>query len=141
MDTILLKYHHLGKDYLVYDVCKNSRKLNERAVRTICTRNFGLGTRGILAGPVIEGEKVGMKIYQPDGKESRIDQCAAETFCQYLKDAGYDRTRTFVLHTEAGDLSSDQIQEDAAEAVGKMYLSEQFAFGRFHSVQSGSNQV
>lgn len=131
MDTVLLKYHHLGNDYLVYDVRKNSRKLDSRAVRMICTRNFGLGARGILAGPVMEGQSMGLKSYRPDGKECRIDKTAAETFAQYLKDAGYDRQKRAVLHTEDGDfLLGGSEKQKAAEAVGKMYLSESFAFGK-----------
>lgn len=132
MNTVLLKYHHLGNDYLVYDICKNNRKLDERAIRTICTRNFGLGTSGILAGPVLDGQDVGMKSYQPDGKETRVDKNAAEIFMQYLKDAGYSDRQPLVLHTEAGDLSSGGVQEqEAAEIIGKMYLSESFVFGKY----------
>lgn len=131
MDTVLLKYHHLGNDYLVYDVRKNSRKLDARAVRMICTRNFGLGARGILAGPVMEGQSMGLKVYRPDGQESRIDEPAAETFLQYLEDAGYDRQKRVILHTEDGEIVFKGRQKrEAAEAVGKMYLSESFAFGK-----------
>lgn len=132
MDTILLKYHHLGNEYLVYDICKNNQELNERAVRTICTRNFGLGAQGILVGPVLDGQNVSMKIYQPDGKETRVDKDAAEIFMQYLEDAGYSTRRPLVLHTEAGDISSGSVQGmETAEAIGKMYLSESFVFGKY----------
>lgn len=128
MDTILLKYNHLGSEYLVYDTCKNNLELDARAVRTICNRNFGLGAQGVLAGPVMCGNDMSMKIYQPDGSETVVSRNAAKIFMQYLKDAGYSRQKKLVLHTEDGDVFPEEVQE--ASAVGKMYLSEEYAFGK-----------
>lgn len=129
MDTVLLKYHHSGNDYLVYDICKNSIELDERAIRTICARNFGIGSQGILAGPVGSGDKVGMKIYRPDGSEARVSRNAARIFMRYLKDAGYVKQQELVLHTEEGDIPAEEAGEadgGDVEAVGKLFLSEGF---------------
>lgn len=132
MNTILLKYHHLGNEYLVYDTCKNNFELDVKVIRTICNRNFGLGALGILAGPIMRGKDMCMKSYRPDGSEITVSRNAAETFMQYLKDAGYNKQRDFVLHTEEGDILSEEVQGDVAE-IGKMYLSEEYAFGKkFH---------
>lgn len=129
MNTILLKYNHLGSEYLVYDTCKNNLELDAKAIRTICNRNFGLGAQGVLAGPVMRGKDMSMKIYQPDGSETTVSRNVAKIFMQYLKDAGYSRQQNFVLHTEEGDIFSEEAQEEVS-AVGKMYLSEEYAFGK-----------
>lgn len=126
MNTILLKYDHLGSEYLVYDTCKNNLELDAKAIRTICNRNFGLGTQGILAGPVMQGNDMSMKIYQPDGRETAVNRNAAKIFMQYLKDAGYSKQQELVLHTEEGDIFSEEVS-DQVSAVGKMYLSEEYA--------------
>ena len=129
MDTVLLKYHHLGNDYLVYDTCKNDIELDAKAIRTICSRNFGLGSQGILAGPVMSGGQMGMKSYHPDGSEARVNRNAMRIFRQYLEDAGYLERKEAVLHTEAGALSFQEDAEQEREAVaeiGKLFLSEKF---------------
>lgn len=128
MNTVLLKYNHLGSEYLVYDTCKNNLELDERAVRTICNQNFGLGTQGVLAGPFMAGKDMSIKIYQPNGRETTISRNAAKIFMQYLKDAGYSTQQNFVIHTEAGDIFPEEMAE--VSAVGKMYLSEEYAFGK-----------
>ena len=128
MNTILMKYHHHGSEYLVYDTCKNNLELDERAVRTICNRNFGLGAQGVLAGPVMTGKDLCIKIYQPDGSETSISPNAAKIFKQYLKDAGYSGENGLVIHTEEGDLFPEEMSE--VSAVGKIYLSEEYAFGK-----------
>ena len=45
------KYHSLGNDYLVYDIRKNQEELDEEKILRVCSRNFGIGSDGIVAGP------------------------------------------------------------------------------------------
>lgn len=129
MDTVLLKYHSLGNDYLVYDTCKNNIKLDSKAVRAICARNFGLGSEGILAGPVMDGHYVEMKIFRPDGSEAGVGRDEAQIFSRYLKDAGYLEHQKLVLHTVEGDVlaENENVSEmQGTSAVGKLFLSEEF---------------
>jgi len=70
MNIILEKYHGLGNDYIVVDPNKNSINLNTDTIKLICNRNFGVESDGILYGPIIEGEKIKVKIYNPDGSEA-----------------------------------------------------------------------
>ena len=45
------KYHSLGNDYLVYDIRKNQEELDQEKIIRVCSRNFGIGSDGIVAGP------------------------------------------------------------------------------------------
>ena len=45
------KYHSLGNDYLVYDIRKNREELDQEKIVRVCSRNFGIGSDGIVAGP------------------------------------------------------------------------------------------
>ena len=56
MKMELERYHGLGIDYLVFDPNKNELELNPKNVSMLCNRNMGLGSDGILEGPLL-GEK------------------------------------------------------------------------------------
>lgn len=65
------KYHALGNDYLVLDP-KDAPELpgTDDTIR-ICHRNFGLGSDGILYGPIpTERADFGLRIINPDGSEA-----------------------------------------------------------------------
>jgi len=47
------KYHGLGNDYIVIDPKDTEIKLNADMIKRICHRNYGIGSDGILYGPVI----------------------------------------------------------------------------------------
>ena len=65
------KYHALGNDYLVLDPSERSECLSENEIVRICHRNFGLGSDGILWGPVPSDEAdFGLRILNPDGSEA-----------------------------------------------------------------------
>ena len=65
------KYHALGNDYLVLNP-KDLKELPEKeAIIRICHRNFGLGSDGILFGPLpSEKADFGLRIMNPDGSEA-----------------------------------------------------------------------
>ena len=46
------KYHALGNDYLVIEPSGLPAPLSPAAIRAICQRNTGLGSDGILLGPL-----------------------------------------------------------------------------------------
>ena len=62
MEMTLSKYHSFGNDYLIYDCRKNEYELKPEDIRNICSRRFGAGGDGILAGPVPMFGKTGVKI-------------------------------------------------------------------------------
>ncbi len=89
MNIVLEKYHGLGNDYFVFDPNKNELKLTKENVRKICDRNFGMGSDGILEGPIFQEDKIYVKVWNPDGSEAEKSGNGDRIFAKYLKDAGY----------------------------------------------------
>lgn len=69
-EITLRKYHGLGNDYLIYDPNRNACELQERQVEALCRRNLGVGADGILYGPFFDGDKMRVRIFNPDGSEA-----------------------------------------------------------------------
>ncbi|MFC1490884.1 diaminopimelate epimerase, partial [Candidatus Latescibacterota bacterium] len=46
------KYHALGNDYIVINPQENNHPLTPDRIRRICHRNYGIGSDGILFGPL-----------------------------------------------------------------------------------------
>ena len=82
----LKKYHGLGNDYLIYDPNQNRELLQERQIQLLCRRNTGVGADGILFGPVLENEKIKVRIFNPDGSEAERSGNGIRIFSKYLKD-------------------------------------------------------
>ena len=57
---VLEKYHCMGNDYLVFDPNKNDLELNAENIKKMCSRHFGIGADGILAGPYLGGRMIFM---------------------------------------------------------------------------------
>ena len=55
----------------------------------LCDRNFGIGSDGILEGPILDGGQMYVKIYNPDGSEAPKSGNGMGIFARYLRDAGY----------------------------------------------------
>ena len=80
---IFEKYHGLGNDYLVYDPNKNQMNLNKERIRLICDRNFGLGSDGILEGPLLNESGLKFRVWNPDGSEAEISGNGIRIFSRY----------------------------------------------------------
>ncbi|MGB0744394.1 MAG: diaminopimelate epimerase, partial [Opitutales bacterium] len=106
------KYHALGNDYLVLDP-KNSELPDEASIVRICHRNFGLGSDGILYGP-LETEKAdfGLRILNPDGSEAEKSGNGLRIFARYLYDTGAVKNDAFTVDTLGGVVTC-QISEGA----------------------------
>lgn len=98
------KYHSLGNDYLVYDCRKNREELTKEKISRICNRNFGIGSDGIVAGPYQDGEKLCVRVFNPDGTEAEQGGNAVRIFAHYLKEAGYIQRESFSLETKSGEV-------------------------------------
>ena len=102
-EITLRKYHGLGNDYLIYDPNRNACELQERQVEALCRRNLGVGADGILYGPFFDGDKMRVRIFNPDGSEAEKSGNGIRIFSKYLKDMGYVTEESYVLHTKAGE--------------------------------------
>ncbi len=98
------KYHALGNDYLVLDPADAPRLPSPRDIRLICHRNYGLGSDGILYGPLptSDGGDFGLRILNPDGSEAEKSGNGLRIFARYLLDTGRVSHAPFKVSTPGG---------------------------------------
>lgn len=120
MRIVVEKYHGLGNDYLVYDPNKNKMKLNASNVQLMCNRNFGVGADGILEGPILDGEKISMVVWNPDGSVAEKSGNGVRIFAKYLKDAGYVQKKDFTIHSQGGEASVHYLNEEGTRLKASM---------------------
>lgn len=107
------KYHALGNDYLIYDPERDEDSFTEEQIIRICHRNFGLGSDGILVGPLrSEKAEFGLKILNPDGSEAEKSGNGLRIFARYLRDSGKVGSEAFSVDTLGGVVSC-QVSENA----------------------------
>ena len=115
MSVIFYKYHALGNDYIVIDPNKSQIDLTEDRIKLICHRNFGVGSDGILLGPIFNGEKIALRIFNPDGSEAEKSGNGIRIFSRYLLDAEYIKEKSFYLDTLGG-----QVKVEYLDDVGRL---------------------
>ncbi|MFL2848068.1 MAG: diaminopimelate epimerase [Coraliomargaritaceae bacterium] len=120
------KYHALGNDYLVLDPKDCPDILDDDAIIRICHRNFGLGSDGILYGPLpTEGADCALKIFNPDGSEAEKSGNGLRIFARYLHDHKLIKSNPFKVITLGGEVTIDI--EDPASAITVDMGSVRFA--------------
>ena len=68
------KYHALGNDYIVINPADVGGELTTSQIRLICHRNYGVGSDGLLIGPLETSEcDFALRIFNPDGSEAYAD--------------------------------------------------------------------
>jgi diaminopimelate epimerase len=100
------KYHALGNDYIVLD----PRDFPAWApaptvaqIRVVCHRNFGVGSDGILWGPLASAQSdFGLRIFNPDGSEAEKSGNGLRIFSRYLWDQKLANSPTFTVETPGG---------------------------------------
>ena len=97
-----VKSHALGNDYIVVDPAHLSFPLTPETIRTICHRNFGVGSDGILALGRGAGADFGLRIFNPDGSEAEKSGNGLRIFAKFLHDHGYARSASFTVDTPGG---------------------------------------
>jgi diaminopimelate epimerase len=97
------KYHALGNDYIVIDPAKIRDQLSEDMIRLICHRNYGIGSDGVLFGPLdSQGCDFGLQIFNPDGSEAEKSGNGLRIFARYLWDEGFVAEKPFTVETPGG---------------------------------------
>lgn len=97
------KYHGMGNDYLILDPNKNEIRLEEKQIKLLCRRNFGVGADGVLYGPLLGNGKMFMRVFNPDGSEAERSGNGACIFAGYLRDMGYIHEKKISLYTKSGE--------------------------------------
>ena len=102
------KYHALGNDYLVMDPKDFATPLTIEQIKTICHRNFGVGSDGILLGPLPSDEaRFALRIFNPDGSEAEKSGNGLRIFSRYLWDRKFLKTdEEFTVETLGGVVKS-----------------------------------
>ena len=99
------KYHALGNDYLVLDP-RNGALPTPKAIELICHRNFGLGSDGILYGPLrTEVADYGLQIWNPDGSEAEKSGNGLRIFTRFMLDEGLVSHDPFTVMTAGGKVT------------------------------------
>lgn len=97
------KYHALGNDYIVIDPKDLPAPLSTEQVKLICHRNYGVGSDGILLGPLPSKDaKCGLRIFNPDGSEAEKSGNGLRIFSRYLWDKKVVRNAEFTIETPGG---------------------------------------
>ncbi len=98
------KYHALGNDYVVMDSAQWPNVFTTNEIIRICHRNFGIGSDGILWGPLPAEDDApfSLRIFNPDGSEAQKSGNGLRIFCRYLFDRGLVQHAPFKVHTRGG---------------------------------------
>ena len=101
------KYHALGNDYLVIDPSEFGGEMTEDKIRVICHRNFGVGSDGILWGPLpSDRAPFALRIFNPDGSEAEKSGNGLRIFSRYLWDKKLVGAEEFAIQTPGGVVKS-----------------------------------
>jgi diaminopimelate epimerase len=105
------KYHGLGNDYLVIDPKNLPSPLTSEQIKTICHRNFGVGSDGILLGPLPSKKaRFGLRIFNPDGSEAEKSGNGLRIFSRYLWDKKLVGKDEFAIETPGGVVRATVMQ-------------------------------
>ena len=98
------KYHALGNDYIVIDPKGCARELDEQRIQLICHRNFGVGSDGILYGPLpSDRAPFRLQIFNPDASEAEKSGNGLRIFCRFLFDQKLvQENKEFLVDTLGG---------------------------------------
>jgi diaminopimelate epimerase len=103
MKFAFTKYHALGNDYIVIDPKNLPAPLTTEQVKTICHRNYGVGSDGILLGPLpAKNAPFGLRIFNPDGSEAEKSGNGLRIFSRYLWDKKLVGKDEFAIETPGG---------------------------------------
>ncbi len=115
------KYHALGNDYIVLNPSDfpGWEVPTDHQIRAICHRNFGVGSDGILWGPLPCGSAADcrLRIFNPDGSEAEKSGNGLRIFSRFLHDRRLVSGRRFKIETAGGVVEAEIEEEGRLVAV------------------------
>src|SRR5437762_8140393 len=106
------KYQALGNDYLVLDPKDFPDALAPEKIKLICDRHFGLGSDGILWGPLPSKEALfALRIFNPDGSEAEKSGNGLRIFSRYLWDRSLVQEQPFSIETPGGIVTATVLEK------------------------------
>lgn len=113
------KYHALGNDYLVLEPSALGAIEAQAKAALICHRNYGIGSDGILLGPLPSTSATArLRIINPDGSEAEKSGNGLRIFARYLWDTGRVSSAPFVIETLGGLAPATVFAERGLVRVG-----------------------
>lgn len=119
--TDFWKYQALGNDYLVMEPGK--KPLTSEAVKMICDRHTGVGSDGILWGPLekpltkgVPAGVPGLRIYNPDGSEAEKSGNGLRIFARHLWERKMVTEKGFSIST-LGSLVKAEILDETGDQI------------------------
>lgn len=116
MNAVLMKYTGRDGEYLVMDTGSNALKMDAHAARTICSRNFGVGSRGILVGNA-SGSVKEMEWFDPQGVRTELNEDAKSVAERCAKD---------VKQVHPNWSAAEAVSDSGPYLTGKIFLTEKF---------------
>jgi diaminopimelate epimerase len=102
------KYHALGNDYIVIRSAELKGNPTPDVIRRICHRNYGIGSDGILFGPLDSKFcDFRLRIFNPDGSEAEKSGNGLRIFARSLWDEGSVGSNPFTIETLGGTVSCE----------------------------------
>jgi diaminopimelate decarboxylase len=123
------KYQALGNDYVVLEPAKQPGLPSPAQIRRICDRRYGVGADGVLWGPLdapLGG--FGLRLFNPDGGEFEVSGNGVRIFARFLWDHGLTAGRAFVIHTLAGPIAVQVLDDEGARitlAMGRIAFDDE----------------
>jgi diaminopimelate epimerase len=108
------KYHALGNDYIVMNPADfpDGEEPSAAQIRIICHRNFGVGSDGILWGPLPSRTcDYGLRIFNPDGSEAEKSGNGLRIFARYLWDNRTTQLSRFTIETLGGTVGIELLHQ------------------------------
>lgn len=97
------KYHGIGNDYIMINPTDIGGDLDPRQIQLVCDRNYGIGSDGILVGPLhSDTSDFRLRILNPDGSEAEKSGNGLRIFSRYLWDQGLVHEKPFTVETLGG---------------------------------------
>ncbi len=111
------KYHALGNDYLVLQ--PDGLVLDAVQIRRICNRRLGVGSDGVLLGPLPTScARFRLRIFNPDGSEAEKSGNGIRIFCRFLWDEGLVKDELFTIETAGGVVTAQVLESGKLVRVG-----------------------
>ena len=106
-----VKYHGLGNDFVIVDMSKNNFDDFARVAQKACDRRRGIGADGLVLLWPIDDKNVKMRIFNADGSEAEMCGNVSRCVPLFWKESGYLKGNQLTLHTLAGLIITEIIDE------------------------------
>ena len=91
-----------GNDHIVIENFDNSITCPESLCVSLCDRNHGVGSDGVVLVEKSDVAQVKMRVFNLDGSEGRMGGNAMRSVAKYVYDKGYVTTETVTIETASG---------------------------------------